>query len=144
MNNLVLICLLLISTMAFGVDVDREVKEERLPSVIPQAVPVADWIKAVLKDDIGLYRTVWSSELFVREGVDAGDLADEDWQEALDFHKETFESVFGEYDLADFSFRYEGDEKKGAVIVKFKDMEPDKLQVVKDGLEWKLNEVPGE
>jgi hypothetical protein len=48
--------------------------------------------------------------------------------------------LFGDYQLNDFSFTFDGDSEKGKVTLSHKGLEAFPLNVIKEGDTWKVDE----
>jgi hypothetical protein len=104
--------------------------------VIPQAEPVLNWLKAAKNSDPDLLKNVFSERM-----VKTFKTNDKSWPELLNIYQKVFKDKFGEYDLNDFSFIFEGGSKKGNVII-FKETGSSGLPVyvIKEKKQWKVNE----
>ena len=55
-------------------------------------------------------------------------------------YQEVFKHQFGDYKLDEFTFEFEGNEKKGTVSVVHKGKKTPGLRIIKEGTDWKINE----
>ena len=104
--------------------------------VIPQAEPVLNWLKAAKNSDPDLLKNVFSERM-----IKTFKTNEKNWPELLNIYQKVFKDKFGEYDLNDFSFTFEGGSKKGNVII-FKGAGSSGLPVyvIKEKKQWKVNE----
>lgn len=104
--------------------------------IIPEAEPVFNWLKAVKTSDPDLLKTVFS-ERMIRKFKDK----ETDWTELLNIYSGVFSEKYGEYNLEDFSFTFEGGSKSGNVII-FSEVGSSGLTVyvIKEKKGWKVNE----
>jgi hypothetical protein len=63
-----------------------------------------------------------------------------DWAKNLQDAKATMNQKFGDYQLSDFKFTFEGDEVKGKLDVTFKGTQQFALAIVREDGVWKLDE----
>ena len=83
--------------------------------------------------DVGLFKIVFSSRMrivFAKEG----------WEETLKTYVKLFAEEFGDYDLADFEYGYEGDDDHGEVLVSFQGKRHGPLKVIKEDGAWRVDE----
>ena len=102
-------------------------------AIPPQAVPVGNWAEACTTSDVELLKTVFSSRMrtvFAKAG----------WEETLKTYVKLFAEDFGDYDLADFEYGYEGDDAHGEVLVSFQGKRHGRLRVIKEDGAGKIDE----
>ena len=109
-------------------------KEPEHNSRIPQAEPVVNQLLAAKKSDPELLKSVFSKEVIRRI-----ESLDREWPEVLRMYSDLWSETFGDYDVDNFYYRFEGDESKGTVHITYK-VELPGLNVVKEESGWKINE----
>ena len=122
---------------------------DNLQAVIPQAEPVAAWIKAVKTSDVALFKTVWSKRLLEKQAIDLNKEEHSTWEWLMKHHAELWTDHFQGSKVADFTFSFKGGNAKGEVTVKFQGKEIDSrlinaLPVIKENGTWKMATIPGE
>jgi hypothetical protein len=110
-----------------------ERKQKKSAAISPQVKPIADWLDSIKASNLQLFKSVYS------EKMKAG-LEKRGWDKVLKEYQDSCEKAFGDYDLADFGFSFEGDDKAGAVEITFKDKQLPPLSVTKENNKWKINE----
>ena len=121
------VLLMFLSAVSFG----QGAQEDR--SVIPQAGPVAAWLKAVKDGDQEQLKTCFSENMrrqFDKEG----------WDQVMRTYQEVFKREFGEYSAEDFTFQFKGGESLGTVSIFYGGKTLPGLQVIKENNEWKIDE----
>ncbi len=104
------------------------------PAPVPQAQPIQDLLVAVKTGDQALLKSVFSEQLQARIGH-AG------WKKPLAEYTRGFEADFGDFEIADFSYRFEGDAEAGMVFITVAGKPtPGGLLVIREGDAWKMNE----
>ena len=98
----------------------------------PEAAPVVALLKAVQASDVKAFRKVYSER--IREDKNQGD-----WQKNLKEAKDNLKKMYGDYQLGDFTFTYDGDEEMGKVSFAHKSGKKLDLEVIKEGGEWKID-----
>jgi len=101
--------------------------------IIPQARPVAVWLKAVKDGNQEQLKSVFSETM--RRKFD-----DEGWDKVMSVYQELFRKEFGEYRDEDFSFQFKGDENMGTVSIVYRGKTLPGLQVIRENNEWKVDE----
>jgi hypothetical protein len=105
----------------------QEVKTPR------EAAPVIAMLKAVKGSDVAGFKNAYSKQ--IREDKDQGD-----WAKNLKEARVNMKKLFGDYQLSDFSFAFEGDSGRGKVTLSHQGKEAFPLDVTKEGGTWKVNE----
>ena len=106
---------------------------EQMSGVSPEARPVATLLLAVQKNDMGAFKSLYSSRMKPIVG-------EQGWKVALEKYRTLFAEEFGNYQLADFAFSYSGDSTSGHVHITFRDKQMGELRVTREDSEWKLDE----
>jgi hypothetical protein len=106
-------------------------------TTIPQAAPIVNLLSSIKAGDSGSLKSVWSKRMIERINPEG---TEEKWEEVLGEYSDTFEHYYGDFELEDFRFSYEGDEMSGKLITDFKEERVGPLKVIKEGGEWKLDE----
>jgi hypothetical protein len=102
-------------------------------AIIPQAKPVFAWLQAVKTGDKAQLKALFSQRMQTRH-------AETGWDKIMNTYQEVFKAEFGDYKLAEFTFEFKGDDKKGQVFVIHKGKKTPGLRVIKEGADWKVNE----
>lgn len=110
-----------------------ERKQKKSAAISPQVKPIADWLDSIKASNLHLFKSVYS------EKMKAG-LEKRGWDKVLKEYQDSCKRAFGDYDLANFGFSFEGDDKSGAVKITFKGEQLAPLSVTKENNEWKINE----
>jgi hypothetical protein len=118
---------MLLSAVSFG-QTAGQAKE-----IIPQAQPVAAFLKAVMDGDQEQMKTVFSENM--RRQFDS-----EGWDQAMKTYQTLFRKEFGEYKPEDFSFQFKGGESAGTVLITHRGRALPGLRVIKEGNEWRVDE----
>jgi hypothetical protein len=100
---------------------------------IPQARPVSLWLQAVKDGDQAQLKTCFSARM-------QRELEKEGWDNVMKIYQEVFKSEFGDYRPEDFSFRFQGSESVGTVLISYRGKTFPGLQVIKEGNEWRVDE----
>jgi hypothetical protein len=98
---------------------------EKAKEQIPQARPVAIWLKAVKAGDTAQLKTAFSESMrrrFDQEG----------WDKVMKTYQEVFLKEFGDYKPEDFSYQFAGTENSGSVSIVYKGKTLPGLQVIKE------------
>lgn len=101
--------------------------------IIPQAKPVANWVKAANDNDVDLLKSVFSARMVKM-------LELRGWDEVLVLYRKEFPKQFGSMELKDFEFGYFGKDATGEVEVAVKKKKLGRIRVVLENGEWKVNE----
>lgn len=99
----------------------------------PQARPVFAWFQAVKAGDKAQLKTVFSQRMQTEH-------AKMGWDKVLKMYQDVFKKDFGDYKLDEFSFEFNGDDKKGEVLTVHNGKKLGELRVIKEGADWKVNE----
>jgi len=110
-----------------------ERKQERSAEIPPQAKPVVNWLQAMKTSNLELFKSVYSQRMQAR-------FENQGWNESFSKYQHLCRVEFGDFELTDFWFSFEGDEQAGKVKITFKDRLLPPLDVIKDNDEWKINE----
>jgi hypothetical protein len=105
--------------------------------LIPQAEPVIQQFKAVIKGDIEMLMDSYSKQL--QERI----TKKHTWQEVLTIYREAMSKELGDYSMTDFSYSYrESDSNRGSVRISFKgkSLQGGNKRVVLENGKWKVNE----
>jgi hypothetical protein len=105
----------------------QEVKTPR------EAAPVIAVLKAVKDSDVAGFKNAYSKEISEDKGQG-------DWDKNLKEAQVNMNKLFGDYQLNDFSFTFDGDSEKGKVTLSHKGLEAFPLNVIKEGDTWKVDE----
>jgi hypothetical protein len=101
---------------------------------LAQAEPVWALFVAVQNDKIEDFKALFSKEA-------AADLAKAGWDGMYKDFGGDIKGLLGkDFKLADFEWKYDGDDKKGKVIVTFKGKKVPKMKVCFEGGKWMINE----
>jgi len=110
-----------------------ERKQKKSAAIPPQAKPIADWLDSIKVSNLQLFKSVYSEKMKAR-------LEKRGWDKVLKEYQDSCEKAFGDYDLTDFRFSFEGDDKSGAVAITFEGKQLAPLSVTKENNKWKINE----
>jgi hypothetical protein len=116
---------------------ERTEKTAQLGTTIPQTAPIVNLLSAIKSGDSAPLKSVWSKRMIERINPEG---AEETWEEVLQEYSEVFKHYYGDFELEDFRFSFEGDETKGKLITDFKGERAGDLQIIKEGSEWKMDE----
>src|SRR5687767_14738745 len=108
-------------------------RHDRVRGITPQARPIVNLLKAVKDRDQKKLKTVFSERM--RRALD-----EEGWDKVLKSYHESFETAFGNYKLEHFDFEYVGGEQDGKVSVVHEGKKLPGLRVIKERINWKLDE----
>jgi uncharacterized protein YlxW (UPF0749 family) len=97
------------------------------------SAPMIAILEAAKHSDTTQFREAYSSR--IRQ-----DPGQQDWSKNLQEAQTTLKEKFGDYQLSDFAFSFEGDDQKGKLGVSFKGKQQFALAIVKEGGAWKLDE----
>jgi hypothetical protein len=98
-----------------------------------EAAPVIAVLKAVNTSDVAGFRNAYSRPI-------RDDTGQSDWEKNLKDAQVNMTTLFGDYQLNDFSFTFAGDREKGKVTLFHKGREAFPLSVIKEGDTWKVDE----
>ena len=98
----------------------------------PEAAPVIAVLKAVKESDVKAFKNAYSRR--IREDKDQGD-----WDKNLKEAQDNIRKMYGDYQLGDFTFTFDGDEEMGKVSFTHKNGKQLDLDVIKEGKEWKVD-----
>jgi hypothetical protein len=98
----------------------------------PEAAPVIAVLKAVKESDVKAFKNAYSKR--IREDKDQGD-----WDKNLKEAQDNIRKMYGDYQLGDFTFTFDGDEEMGKVSFTHKNGKQLDLDVIKEGKEWKVD-----
>ena len=102
--------------------------------VIPsQAQPVFTWLQAVKIGDEELLILVFSERM-------KRILEEDGWNYMLKQYQEVFRDDFGDYEMDEFTFEFNGDMNKGEVFMIHKEVKNGGLRVIKEEGSWKVDE----
>jgi len=110
-----------------------ERKHKKSAAISPQVKPIADWLDSIKVSNLQLFKSVYSEKM-------KASLEKRGWDKVLKEYQDSCEKAFGDYDLTDFRFSFEGDDKSGAVKITFKGEQLPPLSVTKENNKWKINE----
>ncbi len=110
-----------------------ERKQRSDATASPQVKPIADWLDSIKVSNLQLFKSVYSEKM-------KASLEKRGWDKVLKEYQDSCEKAFGDYDLTDFRFSFEGDDKSGAVKITFKGEQLPPLSVTKENNKWKINE----
>ena len=91
--------------------------KSRESQVIAQARPIVQLLEAVKDSGVGRIKSAWSRRTISTINPDG---TDEHWKKVLDLYRQVLKREFGQYQITDFKFEFEGNEEKGEVIATFK------------------------
>ena len=97
------------------------------------SAPVVAILEAAKNSDTRMFKEAYSKRI-QQEGQQS------DWSKNLEEAKATMKQKFGDYQLSDFGFTFEGDELKGKLGIAFKGRQQFTLAIVKEDGVWKLDE----
>ena len=89
-------------------------------------------LKAVKESDVKAFKNAYSRR--IREDNDQGD-----WEKNLKEANANLKKMYGDYQVGDFTFTYDGDEEKGKVTFTHTKGKKLDLEVIKEGGEWKVD-----
>lgn len=118
-----------------GVSVQISAPENQRPNR-PDTVtsaPMAAMLQAAKISDAAAFRDAYSKR--IRE-----DNQQSDWGKNLQMAQAALKEKFGDYELTDFTYSFEGDDLKGKLAVSFKGKQQVALAIVKEDDAWKLDE----
>jgi hypothetical protein len=98
-----------------------------------EAAPIIAVLKAIKESDIKAFRNAYCER--IREDKDQGD-----WEKNLKEAQGNLKKLYGDYDLKEFAFSFDGDADKGKVSITHKGNKSVALRVIKEDGEWKVNE----
>lgn len=110
-----------------------ERKQKGNAVIPPQAKPIADWLDSIKVSNLQLFKSVYSEKM-------KASLEKRGWDKVLKEYQDSCKRAFDDYDLADFGFSFEGDDRSGAVAITFEGEQLAPLSVTKENNEWKINE----
>ena len=87
----------------------------------------------IQRRDVTAFKNAYSKR--IREDKDQGD-----WEKNLKEAQAAMKKQFGDFQLKDFGFKFEGDKVKGKVALSHKGKEMFPLAVIKEGGNWKVDE----
>jgi hypothetical protein len=97
------------------------------------SVPMIAILEAAKHSDITQFREAYSSR--IRQ-----DSGQQDWSKNLQAAQATLREKFGDYQLNDFTFSFEGDDQKGKLGTSYKVKQQFVIAVVKEEGYWRLDE----
>ncbi len=116
------------------------IKWKKPTTALPgKTAPVKAWFQAVKSSDIELLKTVFSERY--RGPVPEGMEEEEYWVNRLKTYTDLWKKEFGDFELADFAFVFQGDETAGTVSVFYQGKMLPGVLVIKEGDQWKVNEL---
>ena len=95
--------------------------------------PMTAMLKAAKNSDVKMFKEAYSKRIREDDGQN-------DWGKNLKEAQATLKEKFGDYQLSDFTFSFEGDELKGKLAVSFKNNRQVELTIVKEDGAWRLDE----
>jgi hypothetical protein len=98
----------------------------------PEAAPVIAVLKAVKESDVNAFRNAYSRR--IREDKEQGD-----WGKNLKEARDNLKKMYGDYRIADFTFKYDGDTERGKVSFAYKHGKQLDLDVIKEEHAWKVD-----
>jgi hypothetical protein len=98
-----------------------------------EAAPMIAVLEAAKSDSVKTFKNAYSKRI-------QGEDAQSDWTKNLKEAKENMRRLYGDYQLRDFAFAFDGDAVKGKLAISFKGTKPFDLAVIKGDGEWKLDE----
>jgi len=101
--------------------------------VPPQAQPVQKLLEAVKASDVAKLKEVFSGPLKKR-------LAEIGWKIVLKNYQKGFKDLVGDFEIKDFSFKFEGTKEAGKVQVHHKKKKLPDVSVILESGSWKMNE----
>lgn len=108
-------------------------RQDNAKHLIPQAQPVIKWLVAVKKGDEKGLKQAFSERMRER-------FNEEGWGKVLKTYQKAFKKQFGNYQLKDFVFEYDGGEQEGTVSILHKGRKLPSVQVIKEDADWRVNE----
>ena len=90
-------------------------------------------LEAAKHSDTIEFKAAYSSRIQLESGQ-------QDWSKNLREAQTTLKEKFGDYQLNDFAFAFEGDEQKGKLGIFFKSKPQFTIAVVKEAGAWRLDE----
>jgi hypothetical protein len=90
-------------------------------------------LKAIKSSDATTFRDAYSARIHQEDPKN-------DWAKKLQEAQATMKEKFGDYQITDFTFSFDGDGAKGKLAVSFKGKAQFAIAVVKEGGAWKLDE----
>jgi len=102
----------------------------------PQAAtsaPMVAVLEAAKKSDVKMFMNAYSERI-------RNDTGQGDWDRNLKEAQARINATFGDFQLSDFTFSFEGDAVKGKLAVSFKGNKQFEFDVVKENDAWKLDE----
>ncbi len=102
-------------------------------SISPQAQPIFAWLHAVKISDVEQFKLVFSERMKRK-------FKKYRWSDLLEDYQIVFKHDFGNYEMEDFTFEFNGDKDKGEVIVFHNGVKYGGLRVVKEKESWKVDE----
>ena len=100
---------------------------------IEQSIPFENVLTSLKSDSSSLFMNCFSKRII------NGEEDENVWMSRLNEGKEKFEKRFGQFQLIDFSYKYEKSESK--LIIYYKNEEQFKMRVVKENGTWKLAQI---
>lgn len=102
-------------------------------SISPQAQPIVAWLHAAKLNDVEQLELVFSERMKRKFKKDR-------WSDLLEGYQIAFKHDFGDYEMEDFTFEFNGDKDKGEVIVFHNGVTYGGLSVVKEKESWRVDE----
>ena len=97
------------------------------------SAPMTAMLKAAKNSDVKMFKEAYSKRIREDDGQS-------DWGKNLKEAQATSKEKFGDYQLSDFTFSFEGDDRKGKLAVSFKNNKQVELAIVKEDGTWRLDE----
>lgn len=116
----------------FGVFLSLATPEAQTEEFPPEAAAVIAVLKAVKESDVNAFKNAYSRQ--IREDKNQGD-----WEKNLKEAKANLQKLYGDYQVGDFTFTYEGGEEKGKVTFTHKTGKELDLEVIKEDGKWKVD-----
>ena len=98
-----------------------------------EATPMIAVLEAVKSGNLKNFKNAYSRRI-------KGDDVQSDWNKNLKEAKDNLSRLYGDFQLRDFAFAFEGDAVKGRLAISFKGTKQFDLAVIKEDGEWKLDE----
>jgi hypothetical protein len=100
---------------------------------IETSAPVVAMLKAAKNADATMFREAYSKRIR-QEDQQA------DWGKNLHEAQTTLKETFGDYQLGDFTYSFEGNDLQGKLAISFKGKKQFAIAIIKEEGAWKLDE----
>ena len=101
----------------------------------PQALPLQTALKSALVQDADGFKSAYSLRILQEEKAKGSD-----WKKLVQEGHKNMTKMFGNYEMGQFEYSFQGTGQSGSVSCSFKGKKAFALKVVHEKTGWKLNE----